>query len=173
MIADPMIADQQDPTGLRALPREPTPSQRTATVSNLISSRQKILPVSPPATTNTLTNWHQTCHTLILNHRHTRVRHPLFNPRAHSLLRGSLLVLFSLAVALLLSDFPHNRATPLLIFPVLFAIAGTADTVRCMQRRWSFYHAGVILCIYMDLMALCMILFFLLYPYARWIASSQ
>jgi hypothetical protein len=25
----------------------------------------------------------------------------------------------------------------------------------------------------MDLMALCMILFFLLYPYARWIASSQ
>jgi hypothetical protein len=101
------------------------------------------------------------------------VKHPIFNPRAQSLLRGNLLVLSSLAVALLLSDFPHNRATPLLVFPALFAIAGTADTVRCMQRRWSFYHAGVILCIYMDLMALCMILFFLLYPYARWIASSQ
>ncbi len=34
-----------------------------------------------------------------------------------------------------------------------------------MQRRWNFYHGGVILCIYMDLMALGMILFFLLYPY--------
>jgi hypothetical protein len=101
------------------------------------------------------------------------VKHPIFNPRARSLLRGSLLVLISLAIALLLSDFPHNRATPLLILPALAAIAGTADTVRCMQLRWSFYHGGVLLCIYMDLMALCMILFFLLYPYARWIASSQ
>jgi hypothetical protein len=101
------------------------------------------------------------------------VKHPFLNPRTHSLLRGNLLVLSSLAVALLLSDFPHNRATSLLVFPTLFAIAGTADTVRCMQRRWSFYHAGVILCIYMDLMALCLLLFFLLYPYARWIASSQ
>ncbi len=63
-------------------------------------------------------------------------------------------------------DFPHNRATPLLILPAVAAIAGTIDTVRCMQPRWSFYHGGVLLCIYMDLMALCMILFFLLYPYA-------
>jgi len=101
------------------------------------------------------------------------VKHPLLNPHTHSLLRGSLLVLFSLAISLLLSDFPHNHANPLLVLPALFAVAGTADTIRCMQRRWSFYHAGVILCIYMDLMALCMILFFLLYPYARWIASSQ
>ena len=101
------------------------------------------------------------------------MKHPLLNPRIHSLLRGNILVLSSLTVALLLSDFPHNRATPLLVFPTMVAIAGTADTARCMQRRWSFYHAGVILCIYMDLMALCMVLFLLLYPYARWIASSR
>jgi len=101
------------------------------------------------------------------------VKHSIFNPHSRSLLRGCTLVLSSLGIAFLLSDFPHNRATPFLIFPVLFAIAGTADTVRCIQRRWSFYHAGVILCIYMDLMALCMILFFLVYPYAHWIASSQ
>ena len=98
---------------------------------------------------------------------------PFFNPRKRSLLRGCLLVLLSLGAAILISGFPTIHSTPLLILPVLVAIAGTADTVRCMQRRWSFYHAGVILCIYMDLMALCMILFFLLYPYARWIASSQ
>ena len=96
-----------------------------------------------------------------------------FNPRKRSLLRGCLLVLLSLAAAVLLSGFPHNHATPLLILPTLFAIAGLVDTVRCMQRRWSFYHGGVLLMIYMDLMALCMILFLLLYPYARWLVSSQ
>jgi hypothetical protein len=96
-----------------------------------------------------------------------------FNPRKRSLLRGNLLVLASLALAIFLSDFPHNRATPLLIIPTVITIGGTVDTVRCMQRRWSFYHGGVLLLIYMDLMALCMVLFFLLYPYARWIASSR
>jgi hypothetical protein len=101
------------------------------------------------------------------------LRPAIFNPRAHSLLRGSILVLASLAAALLLSHFPHNHATPALILPALVALAGTADTVRCMQRRWSFYHGGVVLCIYMDLMSLCMILFLLLYPYTLWIASSQ
>ena len=97
----------------------------------------------------------------------------LLNPRKRSLFRGCILVLTSLAAALVLSDFPHNRATPLLIIPALAAIFGTVDTVRCMQPRWSFYHGGVLLLIYMDLMALCMILFFLLYPYTRWIASSH
>ncbi|WP_260738454.1 permease [Tunturiibacter lichenicola] len=101
------------------------------------------------------------------------MKQSIFNPRNRSLIRGNVLVLASLGIALLLSDFPHNRATPLLILPAIAAIAGTIDTVRCMQPRWSFYHGGVLLCIYMDLMALCMILFFLFYPYARWIASSQ
>lgn len=101
------------------------------------------------------------------------VKSSLLNPRTRSLLRGSLLVLVSLAAALLLSDFPHNRANPFLVFPAAGALAGTVDTVRCMQRKWSFYHGGVLLCVYMDLMALCMIFFFLLYPYARWITSSK
>jgi hypothetical protein len=95
------------------------------------------------------------------------------NPRSRSLLRGCLLVLVSLGAAVLLSDFPQNHATPLLVAPALVAIIGTADTVRCMQRRWSFYHGGVLLLIYMDLMALCIILFLFLYPYAHWIVSSQ
>ncbi len=96
-----------------------------------------------------------------------------FNPHKRSLLRGCLLVLLSLGAALLLSNFPNIHPAPILILPTLIAIAGTADTVRCMQRRWSFYHGGVLLLIYMDLMALCMILFLLLYPYAHWIVSSQ
>ncbi len=98
---------------------------------------------------------------------------PLFNPRKRSLLRGCLLVLVSLGAAILISGFPSNRATLFLILPTLTAIAGTADTVRCMQPRWNLYHGGVLLLIYMDLMALCMILFLLLYPYAQWMVSTQ
>ena len=95
------------------------------------------------------------------------------NPRKRYLIRGCLLVLASLTAAILLSHFPQIHPTPLLVLPTLAAAAGTADTVRCMQRRWSLYHGGVLLLIYMDLMALCMILFLLLYPYALWISSSQ
>ena len=98
---------------------------------------------------------------------------PLFNPRKRSLLRGCLLVLLSLVTAIMISGFPTIHPTPFLVLPAFAAIAGTADTVRCMQRRWSLYHGGVLLLIYMDLMALCMILFLLLYPYAHWMVSSQ
>ena len=89
----------------------------------------------------------------------------LFNPRVRSLVRGSAIVLVSLAIATPMSGFPHLRANPLLVLPALLCIVGTADTVRCMQKRWSFYHGGVLLCLYMDLMAISLILFFLLYPY--------
>jgi hypothetical protein len=34
-----------------------------------------------------------------------------------------------------------------------------------MQPRWSFYHGGVVLLLFMDMMAICLILFFLLFPY--------
>ncbi len=102
------------------------------------------------------------------------VNHPgILNIRHHSLLRGNLLVLGSFLVAVLLSDFPHNRATPLLILPAIVALAGTGETVRCMRKRWDYYHAGVILCIYMDLMAVIMILFFLVYPYGRFLTSVR
>ena len=97
----------------------------------------------------------------------------LLNPRNRSLLRGSFLVLGSLGVSVLLSDFPHNRATLLLILPAIVAVLGTVDTIRCMQSRWNFYHGGVILCVYMDLMALVLILFFLFYPFMLWITSSH
>ena len=78
-------------------------------------------------------------------------------------------MLGSLALATLLSGAPHLHATPLLVLPLLGCMLGTADTVRCLQRRWSFYHGAVVVLIYMDIMALFMILFLLLYPYGRWL----
>ena len=87
-----------------------------------------------------------------------------FNPRLRSLPRGNLLVIVSLVAALLLSHFPHLQATSWLLLPLLGITVGTADTARCMRKRWNFYHGGVILCIYMDLMIWILVAFLLLYP---------
>ena len=95
----------------------------------------------------------------------------LFNPHRPSLARGNILVFTSVVLAILISRFPHIEPSIFLLIPTLLSIVGTAETVRCIQRRWSFYHAGVILCIYMDLMAVSLILFFLLYPYFLWITA--
>ena len=97
----------------------------------------------------------------------------LLNPHIRSLVRGSALVLLSLAVAFRLSHFPSNHPTSLLVLPILVAIVGTLDTARCMQKRWSLYHGGVLLLIYMDLMAIFIMLFFLVYPYIPWISDAH
>jgi hypothetical protein len=89
----------------------------------------------------------------------------VFNLRRRSLVRGNLLVLLSLAAAFRLSDFPRNRPTLFLLVPAGLAFCGTFETLRCMQPRWNFYHGGVLLCVYMDLMAISLILFFLICPY--------
>jgi hypothetical protein len=89
----------------------------------------------------------------------------VLHPRHRSLIRGNVLVLGSVLLTFWLSDFPRNRATPLLLLPLTTVILGTIDTARCIQRRWSLYHGAVILCLYMDLMAITLVLFSLLYPY--------
>jgi hypothetical protein len=104
------------------------------------------------------------------------IHHPvpdILNPRHRSLVRGNVLVWASLVGAVWISNFPHTRASALQIFPTLAALAGTADTLRCIRKRWSFYHAGVLLCLYMDLMAVSVILFLLIYPYMYFLASSS
>ncbi len=91
------------------------------------------------------------------------------NPRNRSLPRGTLLVLGSLILAFVLADFPEDRPSLKLIIPTVAAALGMWDTIRCLQQRWSLYHGAVVVLIYMDIMALCMILFLLLYPYGRWL----
>jgi len=96
--------------------------------------------------------------------RHVSSRPSFFDWRQRSLLRANLLVLVSLLVSFRLSDFPHDRLNLWLAIPLVLAMVGTIDTVRNMRTRWSWYHGGVVLCAYMDLMAVCMIAFFLIYP---------
>ena len=102
-----------------------------------------------------------------------RVKSAFLNPRRRSLLRGSLLVILSVPAALLLAHFPQSQPNPLLVLPTLTAIAGTVDHIRCMRPSWSWYHGGVLLAIYADLMVLSMILFFLIYPYASILSGTH
>ena len=89
----------------------------------------------------------------------------VFNLRHRSLLRGNLLVLGSFAASFRLSGFPRSHATLLLLIPAALAIYGMFDTLRCMPARRNLYHAGIMLCLFMDMLAVCLILFFLFFPY--------
>ena len=91
------------------------------------------------------------------------------NLRKHSLLRGTLLVLGSLTLAFLLSDFPNNRPSLELLLPTLAGFLGTLETGRCLRMHWSFYHGAVVVLLYADILAMLMILFLLLYPYTQWL----
>lgn len=93
----------------------------------------------------------------------------VFRFRSRSLLRGALLVLLSLAASFYLSGFPEIHPAPALLLPAVLALYGTYETIRCLQLRWSFYHGGVLLMVYMDILIIVMIFFLLLYPYAGWL----
>jgi hypothetical protein len=97
----------------------------------------------------------------------------LLNPRTRSLARANTIVLSSLGIATLMSRAPHLRPDPLLLLPVLGCLVGMVDTVRCMRKRWNFYHGGVLLCLYMDLMAVTLVLFYLVYPYLVGIGEAR
>jgi len=97
------------------------------------------------------------------------MQYAVFNIRARSLLRGTLLVVGSVVLAIFWAGFPDIHPTALLLLPTAAAVYGTWETSRCMRRRWDFYHGGVMLLLYADILALALILFLLLYPYMRWL----
>jgi hypothetical protein len=90
---------------------------------------------------------------------------PFFNWRMRSLARGTALALAGIPIVLLNSYVPRSTLHFVLIVPLLLTILGTMDTARCMRKRWDFYHAGVLLLLYADLMAFFLLSFLLLYPY--------
>ncbi|MDE1162665.1 MAG: permease [Acidobacteriaceae bacterium] len=82
-----------------------------------------------------------------------------------SLTRGTLTVLTGVAVATVLSHFPALRPNPWITLPTLAIAYGTWDTARNLRVRWDMRQAGVVLCVYMDMMALFLALFLLLWPF--------
>ena len=93
-------------------------------------------------------------------------RPSIFRLRQRSLSRGVLLALGAMAVSLRLAGFPladAPRFSPwqILLAPIVFW--GMIETARCLRRRWSLYHAGVLILLYSQLMILALVVFFWLY----------
>jgi hypothetical protein len=90
----------------------------------------------------------------------------LFRLRQPSLLRGVLLALGALAASLCLAGLPFvdvPRASSWQILLAAIVFWGMVETARCLGRRWSLYHAGVLILLYSELMILAMVLFFWVY----------
>jgi hypothetical protein len=88
--------------------------------------------------------------------------------RSRSLFRSILLSLGALAASLRLAGFPDTgalHASPWQIIAVPFACWGMVETFRCLGRKWSLYHAGVLILLYAELMILALALFLCLYPF--------
>jgi len=71
-----------------------------------------------------------------------------------------------MAVSLGLAGFPFDDAPrashwQILLVPVVGW--GMVETFRCLGRRWSLYHAGVLILLYSELMILAMVLFLWVY----------
>ena len=68
--------------------------------------------------------------------------------------------------SLRLEGFPEAKdlhASPWQILAVPVACWGLFETARCLRRKWSFYHAGVVILLYSELMILALAIFFWLY----------
>jgi hypothetical protein len=84
----------------------------------------------------------------------------IFRLRQKSLVRAILLSVGAFAASLRLAGFPHIEnlhASHWQILALLVAIWGMAETARCIRRKWSLYHAGVLILLYTDLMILASI----------------
>jgi hypothetical protein len=94
--------------------------------------------------------------------------HPnIFRLRQRSLIRGIVLSLGAFATSLRLAGFPDIHALRGSRWQILVAFivaAGMVETARCLRRKWSLYHAGVLILLYSELMILALVLFLCLYP---------
>ena len=94
-------------------------------------------------------------------------RSSIFRLRQKSLARGVVLSLGAFMVSLRLAGFPHIEdlhGSRWQLVALLFALLGMGETVRCLDRKWSLYHAGVLILLYTNLMILAMILLLVAYP---------
>lgn len=85
----------------------------------------------------------------------------LVHIRDRSLTRGVLLALGALFASLRFAGFPdinHLHGSQWQILAVPFACWGMVETMRCMGKRWSLYHAGVLILLYTELMILATVI---------------
>ena len=78
-----------------------------------------------------------------------------------------LLSLGAFAASLRLAGFPNIgnlHGSHWQILALLIAAWGMAETARCLRRKWSLYHAGILILLYADLMILAGIVVLLAVP---------
>jgi hypothetical protein len=96
-----------------------------------------------------------------------RPRLSILRIRQKSLVRGIVLSLGAFLASLLLAGFPHIEnlhGSRWQVLALIIAIWGMVETGRCLRGKWSFYHAGVLILLYSDLMILTLIVFLVAYP---------
>lgn len=91
----------------------------------------------------------------------------MFRLRRRSLVRGVALSLGAFAASLRLAGFPditalHGSRWQVLV--AFIAALGMCETARCLNRKWSLYHAGVLILLYSELMILALVLILCFYP---------
>ncbi len=87
--------------------------------------------------------------------------------RRASLVRGVGLSLGAFVVSLRLAGFPHIEdlhGSKWQIAVLAAGLWGLAETARCLKRRWTLYHAGVLILLYTELLILTMIVFLIFFP---------
>jgi hypothetical protein len=78
-----------------------------------------------------------------------------------------LLALGAFAASLRLGGFPdidNLHSSRWQILPILAAMCAMVETIRCMQRKWSLYQAGVLIMLYTDVMIMGLAVFLFFYP---------
>jgi hypothetical protein len=94
-------------------------------------------------------------------------RTSIFSLRRKSLLRGIVLCVAAFLLSLRLSGFPDVNALHLShwqLVPVLMSCWSLAETIRCADRTWSLYYAGVLILLYSEVMILGMAVFLFFFP---------
>jgi hypothetical protein len=94
-------------------------------------------------------------------------RSTIFRLGKKSVLRSILLALCAFAASMRIAGFPHIETlhgSPWQGAAVGCAIWAIAEAARCLDRkRWSLYHAGVLILLYADMMILAMTIFLWIY----------
>jgi hypothetical protein len=91
----------------------------------------------------------------------------IFRVRQKSLVRGAALSLGAFLGSLRLAGFPaidHLHGSRWQLACLVFTVWGMFEIARCLQRRWNFYHGGVLLLLYTNLMIMAMIVLFAIFP---------
>ena len=91
----------------------------------------------------------------------------IFRLRQKSLIRGVGICLVAFAASLRVAGFPvieDLQRSPWQILMIPVVCWGMVETFRCLGKKWSLYHAGVLIMLYSELMILAAVVTLWIFP---------